>query len=74
MRRFRSVLTHSALNYFSTDESSADRASLCEAIESLKRTVSGINEAKRKTEGLVAMFDIINPIENCPPDLLSAQV
>lgn len=25
-----------------------------------------INEDKRKTEGQVAMFDIVNDIENCP--------
>ncbi|RWS31558.1 protein ECT2-like protein [Leptotrombidium deliense] len=31
-----------------------------------------INEDKRKTEGQIAMFDIINDIEECPPVILSA--
>lgn len=31
-----------------------------------------INEDKRKTEGQLAMFDIFNEIENCPPHLVSS--
>lgn len=31
-----------------------------------------INEDKRKTEGQLAMFDIFNEIDNCPPHLVSS--
>jgi hypothetical protein len=31
-----------------------------------------INEDKRKTERQMAMFDIFNEIENCPPHLVSS--
>lgn len=55
-----------------TDESNADKKYLTEALENIKRVMNMINEDKRKTEGQIAMFDIVNNIEDCPPNLLSA--
>lgn len=55
-----------------TDESNPDKKYLVEALESIRRVMNLINEDKRKTEGQIAMFDIVNNIEDCPPNLLSA--
>lgn len=55
-----------------TDESNPDKKYLIEALESIRRVMNLINEDKRKTEGQIAMFDIVNNIEDCPPNLLSA--
>lgn len=55
-----------------TDDSNADKRYLNEALESIRRVMDLINEDKRKTEGQIAMFDIVNNIEDCPPNLLSA--
>lgn len=55
-----------------TDDSNADKKYLQEALESIRRVMDLINEDKRKTEGQIAMFDIVNNIEDCPPNLLSA--
>ena len=55
-----------------TDESNPDKKYLTEALESIRRVMNMINEDKRKTEGQIAMFDIVNNIEDCPPNLLSA--
>lgn len=55
-----------------TDESNPDMKYLVEALESIRRVMNLINEDKRKTEGQIAMFDIVNNIEDCPPNLLSA--
>ena len=55
-----------------TDKKNEDHISLDKAINSLKGTMSSINECKRKTEGHVAMFDVINDIDNVPPYLLSS--
>lgn len=55
-----------------TDESNVDKKYLVEALESIRRVMNLINEDKRKTEGQIAMFDIVNNIEDCPPNLLSA--
>ena len=55
-----------------TEKKNEDHVSLDEAINSLKGTMNSINECKRKTEGHVAMFDVINDIDNVPPYLLSS--
>lgn len=55
-----------------TDDSNGDKKYLLEALESIRRVMDLINEDKRKTEGQIAMFDIVNNIEDCPPNLLSA--
>ncbi|KAF8767592.1 Protein ECT2 like protein [Argiope bruennichi] len=55
-----------------TPKSNADHQALEKAIQSLKDVLLHINEDKRKTEGQVEMFDIVNDIENCPANLLSS--
>ncbi|XP_015908108.1 protein ECT2 isoform X2 [Parasteatoda tepidariorum] len=55
-----------------TPKSSPDHQALEKAIQALKDVLLHINEDKRKTEGQVEMFDIVNDIENCPPNLLSS--
>ena len=55
-----------------TDKKNEDYAKLDKAICSLKGTMNSINECKRKTEGHMAMFDVINDIDNVPPYLLSS--
>lgn len=55
-----------------TDESNPDKKYLTDACESIRRVMNLINEDKRKTESQIAMFNIVNSIEDCPPNLLSA--
>lgn len=55
-----------------TDESNPDKADLKEAIDKIAEVLTHINEDKRKTEDIVAMFEIVNDIEGAP-SLLSAQ-
>lgn len=55
-----------------TAESNPDHRLLKEALERVRQVMNLINEDKRKTEGQIAMFDILNNIEDCPPYLLSA--
>ena len=55
-----------------TEDTNPDKKYLMEALESIKRVMNLINEDKRKTEGQIAMFDIVNNIEDCPPNLLSS--
>lgn len=55
-----------------TSDCNPDKVYLREALESIKKVMNMINEDKRKTEGQIAMFDIVNSIEECPADLLSA--
>ena len=31
-----------------------------------------MNEEKRTTEGMIHLFDLVNDIKDCPPDLLSS--
>jgi hypothetical protein len=45
---------------------------LTKAIASLKEVMTHINEDKRKIENQLAMFVLINDIENCPATLLSS--
>lgn len=56
-----------------TDDSNPDKEYLVGALESIRRVMNLVNEDKRKTENQIAMFDIVNNIEGCPPSLLSAQ-
>ena len=55
-----------------TDDKNPDKADLKEAIEKIAEVLTHINEDKRKTEDIVAMFEIVNDIEGAP-SLLSAQ-
>ncbi|ELU14128.1 hypothetical protein CAPTEDRAFT_176435 [Capitella teleta] len=55
-----------------TEENSADHTKLKEALAKLEEVMTHINEDRRKAEGHHAMFDIVNDIENCPANLLSA--
>ncbi|KAG1708541.1 Protein ECT2 [Nymphon striatum] len=55
-----------------TNKNNPDYTSLESAINSIKDVVSLINECKRKTEGQLAMFNLFNEVENCPPNLVSS--
>lgn len=55
-----------------TEKSHPDHSRLSQAIAALEEVMTHINEDKRKADGHQAMFEIINNIENCPPNLLSA--
>lgn len=54
-----------------TAKNAKDSQQLGEAIAALNEVMLNINEGKRKTESQIAMFDIFNDIENCPPNILS---
>ncbi|CAN7996016.1 unnamed protein product [Ixodes hexagonus] len=54
-----------------TPKENKDSQQLDKAIAALNQVMLNINEGKRKTESQVAMFDIFNDIENCPPNILS---
>nr|AUG84409.1 ECT2 [Platynereis dumerilii] len=55
-----------------TDRNNADHANLEKAIATLEEVMTHINEDKRRAEGHQRMFDIVNDIDNCPPNLLSS--
>ncbi|KAJ6641054.1 Protein ECT2 [Pseudolycoriella hygida] len=55
-----------------TPKSNPDCKELELALKAIKEVMTYINEDKRKTEGRLALFDIFNDIENCPPDLVSS--
>lgn len=55
-----------------TDKHLIDHKQLKEAIGKISEVLAHLNEDKRKTEGQIAMFDIVNDIEECPASLLSA--
>lgn len=55
-----------------TAKSNPDHSALEQAISSIREVMTHINEDKRKTEGQMAMFDIFNEIDNCPPHLVSS--
>ncbi|XP_070173283.1 protein ECT2-like [Littorina saxatilis] len=55
-----------------TPNTHSDKENLERAIQSLKNVLTHINEDKRKTEGQMVMFDIVNDIDNCPANLLSS--
>ena len=55
-----------------TPKQHRDHDLLSKAIASLKEVMTHINEDKRKIENQLAMFVLINDIENCPATLLSS--
>ncbi|CAG5095557.1 Similar to ECT2: Protein ECT2 (Homo sapiens) [Cotesia congregata] len=55
-----------------TNKNNPDHSALELSISSIKEVMTYINEDKRKTEGQLAMFDIFNEIDNCPPHLVSS--
>ncbi|XP_019699672.1 protein ECT2 isoform X3 [Harpegnathos saltator] len=55
-----------------TDKSNPDHSALEASISCIKNVMTYINEDKRKTERQLAMFDIFNEIDNCPPHLVSS--
>ena len=55
-----------------TPKTHRDHDLLTKAIASLKEVMTHINEDKRKIENQLAMFVLINDIENCPATLLSS--
>ncbi|XP_050045914.1 protein ECT2-like isoform X1 [Dermacentor andersoni] len=54
-----------------TPKNNKDSEALEKAVAALNQIMLNINEGKRKTESQVAMFDIFNDIEKCPPNILS---
>ncbi|XP_050094713.1 protein ECT2 isoform X2 [Anopheles aquasalis] len=55
-----------------TPKGNPDSRKLDEALKAIKEVMTYINEDKRKTEGQMALFDIFNDIDNCPPHLVSS--
>uniref|UniRef100_A0A182QYH4 Protein ECT2 n=1 Tax=Anopheles farauti TaxID=69004 RepID=A0A182QYH4_9DIPT len=55
-----------------TAKTNPDSKKLDDALKAIKEVMTYINEDKRKTEGQMAMFDIFNDIDNCPPHLVSS--
>ncbi|XP_004343470.2 hypothetical protein CAOG_07596 [Capsaspora owczarzaki ATCC 30864] len=55
-----------------TPQDHPDHVHLNEAIVTIREIVNEINEAKRKTEQQMELFELIQSIEDCPPTLLSA--
>lgn len=55
-----------------TPPTNPDHKELEQALKAIKEVMTYINEDKRKTEGRLALFDIFNDIDNCPPDLVSS--
>ena len=51
----------------------ADIEHLESAIQQIKKVTCQINSAKGQTENHMNMFEIVNQIENCPPNVLSSQ-
>ncbi|XP_066266141.1 protein ECT2-like isoform X1 [Branchiostoma lanceolatum] len=55
-----------------TDKSNPDHLAMEHAIAAIKDVLDHINEDKRRTEGQVQMFDVVNEVEGCPADVLSS--
>ncbi|RZF33057.1 hypothetical protein LSTR_LSTR007973 [Laodelphax striatellus] len=55
-----------------TPKSNADHNALESALNMIREVMTHINEDKRRTECQLAMFDIFNEIEHCPPHLVSS--
>ncbi|XP_044266145.1 protein ECT2 isoform X2 [Tribolium madens] len=53
-----------------TPKSNPDHAELQRALDGLKEGMDLINEDKRKAEAQVALFNMFNDIDNCPPDIV----
>lgn len=58
--------------YKHTNKNNPDLSALEKATKSIQEVLTYINEDKRKTDGQLAMFDIFNEIDNCPPHLVSS--
>ncbi|XP_020288889.1 protein ECT2-like isoform X2 [Pseudomyrmex gracilis] len=56
-----------------TDKSNPDYNALEASLSCIKKVMTYINENKRKTERQLAIFDIFNEIDNCPPHLVSSR-
>ncbi|KAH9369712.1 hypothetical protein HPB48_007679 [Haemaphysalis longicornis] len=56
-----------------TPEDAKDFQELVKAVVALGEVLLKINEDKRKAESQMAILDIFNDIENCPPDFLSGK-
>ncbi|XP_058457898.1 protein ECT2 isoform X2 [Malaya genurostris] len=54
-----------------TGKTNPDYKKLVESLEAIKEVIKNMNEDKRKTESKLAMFDIFNDIDKCPPHLVS---
>lgn len=55
-----------------TPKTNPDHAELEKALKAIKEVMTYINEDKRKMEGRLALFDIFNDIDGCPPDLVAS--
>ncbi|RZC41319.1 RhoGEF domain containing protein, partial [Asbolus verrucosus] len=53
-----------------TPKSNPDHAEVSRALDGLKEGMDLINEDKRKAEAQVALFNMFNDIDNCPPDIV----
>ncbi|XP_063902868.1 protein ECT2 isoform X4 [Zophobas morio] len=53
-----------------TPKSNPDHIELSRALDALKEGMDSINEDKRKAEAQVALFNMFNDIDNCPPDIV----
>ncbi|XP_072742510.1 protein ECT2-like isoform X2 [Anoplolepis gracilipes] len=55
-----------------TDKNNPDYSALEASINCIKKVMTYINEDKRKMERQLAMFNIFNEIDKCPPHLVSS--
>ncbi|XP_044731257.1 protein ECT2 isoform X2 [Chrysoperla carnea] len=55
-----------------TPKANPDHSALEKALTSIREVITIINEDKRKTEGMVVMFNIHDQIDKCPADLVSS--
>ncbi|XP_039295848.1 protein ECT2 isoform X4 [Nilaparvata lugens] len=55
-----------------TPKGNLDHVALESALNMIREVMTHINEDKRRTECQLAMFDIFNDIDNCPPHLVSS--
>uniref|UniRef100_A0A1B6CR30 DH domain-containing protein n=2 Tax=Clastoptera arizonana TaxID=38151 RepID=A0A1B6CR30_9HEMI len=55
-----------------TDKTNPDHSALDQALSKIREVMTHINEDKRRTEGQMAIFDIFNNIEQCPPYIVSS--
>ncbi|XP_053689992.1 protein ECT2 [Sabethes cyaneus] len=54
-----------------TSKNNPDHKKLVESLEAIKEVIKNMNEDKRKTDSKVAIFEIFNEIDKCPPHLVS---
>lgn len=73
------MLTTTFLTFFfldilkHTEKNNPDYNALEASLSCIKKVMTYINENKRKTERQLAIFDIFNEIDNCPPHLVSSR-